>query len=81
MVAKQFIQFYKGDQPAIGGDACQPIDARLSPARALLEGARRARALRGVGKHYNGVQVLRGEAASSARAVTNVIPIHVRSPQ
>ena len=75
---RTFIQFYDGEREALGSDGCQAIDGRLSIPSAIMEGTRRARSLRGVGKHFTGLRVLRGEVPSRANSVTGLIPINIK---
>lgn len=73
-----FIQFYNGEHEALGSDGCQPIDGRLSLMSAIMEGSRRARALRQVGKKYTALRVIEGDVPSRARPRTGIIPIEVQ---
>lgn len=82
----QYIEFYDVDlagntERALGSDGTQPVDGRLSIPSVIMEGARRARALRGVGRRYTAMKVLRGANLREARPVTGLIPIKVEGPQ
>lgn len=68
----RFIQFYEGEREALGSDGCQTVDGRLAMHSVIMEAARRARRLRGVGKRYTGFKVLEGK-----RPVTGMIEIKV----
>jgi hypothetical protein len=73
-----FIQFYDEGREALGSDGCQPVDARLSVPSIIMEAARRACALRNVGKNYTAVRIMRGEVPSRAQSITGTISIKVR---